>query len=121
MTALFGAAPAHPKVLQCVLRDHASLQAAYIPLFAAGGLFVPTAESYPLGSTVTVLLTLPDGAEHHTLVGRVGWINPPRVAGGREQGIGVRFPETEDGSALRARIESLLGTSLALRTFTQTI
>lgn len=111
----------HPKVIQCVIRDVAALRAAYIPLFAGGGVFVPATEDYPLGSTLTVLLTLPDKPEHHALVGKVGWINPPRAAGGRQQGVGVRFPETEEGAMLRGRIEHILGSSLAVRTSTQTM
>lgn len=110
-----------PRVQPCVIRSDVALRAAYIPQFIEGGLFVPCRETYALGDDVHVLLTLPDSTERHALVGIVGWVNPARVGGGREQGVGVRFPDSEEGAQLRARIERILGSTLTLRGSSQTI
>ena len=53
-------APARPSVMQLAIKEKAALYAAYIPIFASGGIFVPTAREYRLGDDVYVLLTLPD-------------------------------------------------------------
>ena len=49
-----------PSVMQLAIKEKAALYAAYIPMFAEGGVFVPTQREYRLGDDVYVLLTLPD-------------------------------------------------------------
>lgn len=51
---------ARPSVIQLVFREKGALYAAYIPLFAEGGLFVPTTREYRLGEDIYLLLSLPD-------------------------------------------------------------
>lgn len=121
-----GAAPAasgaaRPSVIQLVFREKGALYAAYIPAFTEGGLFVPTPRDYKLGDDIYLLLTLPEDNQRYPVAGKVGWITPANAAGGRSQGVGVRFPADEKTRSLRARIEQILGTAIASAKPTQTI
>ena len=114
-------ASARPSVIQLVFREKGALYAAYIPLFADGGLFVPTTRDYKLGEDIYLLLSLPDDAQRYPVAGKVGWITPANASGGRTQGVGVRFPTDEKTRLLKQRIEDLLGTSIQSSKPTQTI
>ena len=116
------AAPApRPSVIQLVFREKGALYAAYMPLFAEGGLFVPTTREYKLGDDIYLLLSLPEDPQRYPVAGKVGWITPANVSGGRTQGVGVRFPNDEKSRGLKQKIEELLGTSLSSAKPTQTI
>ena len=54
------AAAPRPSVIQLAIKEKAALYAAYIPLFAEGGIFIPTSRDYRLGDDVYVLRSLPD-------------------------------------------------------------
>lgn len=110
-----------PSVIQLAIKEKAALYAAYIPLFTDGGIFVPTAKDYKLGDDVYILMTLPDDPQRYPVAGKVAWITPPRAAGGRTQGVGVRFPADEKTHALKIKIEEILGTHLVSDRATQTI
>lgn len=110
-----------PSVIQLVFREKGALYAAYIAIFADGGLFVPTTRDYRLGDDIYLLLSLPDDAQRYPVAGKVGWITPANASGGRTQGVGVRFPTDEKTRLLKLRIEELLGTSLQSAKPTQTI
>jgi type IV pilus assembly protein PilZ len=110
-----------PSVIQLAIKERGALHAAYIPLFAEGGIFIPTAREYRLGDHVYVLLTLPDDPQRYPVAGKVAWITPTRVAGSRAPGVGVRFPADEKSRELKARIESMLGGALTSDRPTQTI
>jgi type IV pilus assembly protein PilZ len=110
-----------PSVIQLVFREKGALYAAYIPLFAEGGLFVPTTREYRLGDDIYLLLSLPDDNQRYPVAGRVGWITPANASGGRTQGVGVRFPNDEKARLLKVRIEEILGTSIQSAKPTQTI
>jgi len=122
LTAASGlAAASRPSVIQLVFREKGALYAAYIPLFADGGLFVPTTREYNLGDDIYLLLTLPGDPQRYPVAGKVGWITPPNTSGGRTQGVGVRFPSDEKSRLLKLRIEEMLGTSISSSKPTQTI
>ncbi len=112
---------ARPTVIQLSIKEKAALYAAYIPLFAEGGIFVPSAREYHLGMDVYVLLTLPDDPQRYPIAGKVAWITPSGATGGRTQGIGIRFPSDEKSRILKARIEEILGGHLASDRATQTL
>jgi type IV pilus assembly protein PilZ len=116
-----GSSSARPSVIQLVFREKGALYAAYIPLFAEGGLFVPTTREYRLGEDVYLLLTLPEDPQRYPVAGKVAWVTPPNASGGRTQGVGVRFPGDEKTRALRVRIEEMLGTAIQSAKPTQTI
>ena len=110
-----------PSVVQLAIKEKGALYAAYIPLFAEGGLFVPTTRDYRLGDDVYLLLTLPEDPQRYPVAGKVAWVTPPNASGGRTQGVGVRFPVDEKTRVLRVRIEEILGTAIHSPKPTQTI
>lgn len=110
-----------PSVIQLVFREKGALYAAYIPAFTDGGLFVPTTRDYRLGEDIYLLLSLPDDPQRYPVAGKVAWITPANASGGRTQGVGVRFPGDEKTRLLRAKIEEILGTSVASAKPTQTL
>lgn len=110
-----------PSVIQLAIKEKGALYAAYIPLFAEGGIFIPTAREYRLGDDVYVLLSLPEDPQRYPVAGKVAWITPPKAGGNRSPGIGIRFPGDEKSRQLKARIEEILGSSLASDRPTQTL
>ncbi len=115
------ASATRPSVIQLVFREKGALYAAYIPLFAEGGLFVPTNRDYKLGEDIYLLLSLPEDPQRYPVAGKIGWVTPANAPGGRTQGVGVRFPTDEKTRLLKAKIEELLGTSISSSKPTQTI
>ncbi|MEO8248373.1 MAG: PilZ domain-containing protein [Burkholderiales bacterium] len=115
------AAGARPSVAQLALRDRVALYQAYIPLFAEGGIFMPTAREWKLGESIYLLLTLPDDPQRYPVAGRVAWITPARAQGNRTQGVGVQFPRDEKARELKLKIEQVLGAALGSDKPTQTI
>jgi type IV pilus assembly protein PilZ len=112
---------ARPSVIQLVFREKGALYAAYIPLFAEGGLFVPSTRDYQLGDDIYLLLSLPGDPQRYPVAGKVGWLTPANTPGGRTQGVGVRFPADEKTRILKIKIEEILGTSISSSKPTQTI
>lgn len=112
---------ARPSVIQLAIKEKAALYAAYIPLFAEGGIFIPTAREYKLGDDVYLLLSLPDDPQRYPVAGKVAWVTPARPTGNRTQGVGVRFPHDEKSRLLKLKIEELLGDHLMSDRPTQTI
>jgi len=112
---------ARPSVIQLAIKEKAALYAAYIPLFADGGVFIPTTRDYKLGDDVYVLLSLPDDPQRYPVAGKVAWVTPARAAANRTQGVGVRFPNDEKSRLLKLKIEEILGAHLASERPTQTI
>lgn len=114
-------AAARTSVVQLAIREQVALYQAYIPLFAEGGIFVPTTRECRLGEDMYLLLTLPGDPQRWPVAGKIAWITPARAQGNRTQGVGVRFPKDEKSRALKAKIEELLGASLESDRATQTI
>jgi type IV pilus assembly protein PilZ len=110
-----------PSVIQLSIKEKAALYAAYIPIFAEGGVFIPTAREYALGDDVYVLLSLPEDMQRYPVAGKVAWITPAKAAGGRTQGVGIVFPKDEKSRALKLKIEEILGAHMASDRPTQTI
>lgn len=110
-----------PSVIQLAIKEKSALYSAYIPLFTAGGLFVPTTRDYRLGDAVYVLVSLPDDPQRYPIAARVAWITPANSAGNRTQGVGILFPSDEKSRALKLKIEDILGSHLVSDRSTQTI
>lgn len=118
MTA--SAPAARPSFLPVSIRDKTALYAAYMPFIAHGGLFVPTTRPARLGDSIFLMLTLADDPAKLAVAGRVVWITPAGTPG-RQQGIGVQFPDDQTGLAARQRLEQLLGGALGSGRPTHTI
>lgn len=110
-----------PSVIQLSIKEKAALYAAYIPVFAEGGVFIPTAREYALGDDVYVLLSLPEDMQRYPVAGKVAWVTPAKAAGGRTQGVGITFPKDDKSRALKLKIEEILGAHMASERPTQTI
>ena len=110
--APLASSPPPPSVLQLAIKEKAALYAAYIPLFAEGGIFIPSAREHQLGDDVYVLITLPDDPQRYPVAGKVAWITPARSTGNRTQGVGIRFPKDEKSQQLKVKIEQILGAAL---------
>ena len=110
-----------PSVLQLRFRELSALYAAYMPILANGGIFVPTLRKYELGDDVYLLLSLPDDPQRYPVAGRVAWITPANAPGGRTQGVGVSFSNDVKTRLLKLKIEDLLGTQIQSAKPTQTI
>ena len=115
------ASTGRPSVIQLVFREKSALYAAYMPVLADGGLFVPTGRDYRLGEDIYLLLSLPDDLQRYPVAGKVAWITPANASGGRTQGVGVSFPGDEKTRVLRLRIEEILGTQISSSKPTQTV
>ena len=114
-------AAARPSVIQLSIKEKAALYAAYVPLFADGGIFIPSSREYRLGDDVYVLLSLPDDPQRYPVAGKVAWVTPAKAKGGRTQGVGIRFPADEKSKQLKLKIEEILGTSMGSDRQTQTL
>ncbi len=110
-----------PSVIQLAIKERSALYAAYIPMFAEGGMFIPTTREHRLGDDIYVLITLPDDPQRYPVAGKVAWITPARSTGNRTQGVGIRFPKDEKSEQLKQRIEQILGRALRSERPTQTI
>lgn len=111
-----------PGVIQLSFKEKGALYAAYISAFGDGGLFLPSTRSdYKLGEDVYLLLSLPDDPARHPVAGKIAWITPPNAAGGRTQGIGVKFAADDKHRQIKHKIEEILGTSISSSKPTQTI
>lgn len=114
------AATPRPSVIQLAIKERAALYAAYIPMFAEGGMFIPTTREHQLGDDMYVLITLPDDPQRYPVAGKVAWITPARSTGNRTQGVGIRFPKDEKSEQLKVKIEQILGAALSSDRPTQT-
>lgn len=110
-----------PQLIQLEIPNLEALHAAYMPLLSGGGIFVPTTRPYNLGDSVYVMFTLPGSQQRHPIAGKVAWITPARAENGRQQGIGVQFPDEPRCMQLRNEIEEMLAGFSPLNALSQTI
>ncbi len=110
-----------PSVIQLAIKEKAALYAAYIPMFAEGGIFIPTAREYKLGDDIYVLLSLPEDPQRYPVAGKVAWVTPAKAAASRTQGVGIQFPKDEKSKLLKLKIEEILGAMVGMDRPTQTI
>ena len=81
-----------PSVIQLVFREKGALYAAYIPVFADGGLFVPTTREYRLGEDIYLLLSLPEDPQRYPVAGKIAWITPANASTGTHPGCRGQIP-----------------------------
>lgn len=82
------------------------LYLSYMPFVKNGGLFIRTNDAYPLGTDVTLEITLPDALEASQIKGTVCWCTPLGCQNGTPTGIGVKFEDDPDN--IRAQIEKTI-------------
>ncbi len=97
-------------VLSLTIRDQASLYAAYMAFIKNGGLFIPTAKTYVIGSELFLMLKMYDQVDVAPCLAKIIWITPPRARANRTLGIGIQFSEL-DGE-IKSRIEHCLAGKL---------
>lgn len=85
------------------------LLAAYIPLFADGGIFIPSSRDYRLGDDVYVLLSLPDDPQRYPVAGKVAWVSARQSARRSRPAWASASPADEKSRQLKLRIEEILG------------
>ena len=108
-------------MLSLTIKERTALYAAYLPFVKNGGLFIPTNRPYQMGDQVYMLLTLMDDPNKQPLSGKVVWITPASAQGNRQQGIGVQFDDNEGSSAVRGKIEGILGNAMKSTRHTHTM
>ena len=115
------ASAARPGVLSLNINSKSALYAAYMPFVANGGIFIPTTREYRLGDEVFLLLQIMDDPAKHAVAGKVVWITPHGVQGGKTQGAGVQFAADDASKLLRSRIETVLAGHLGSNRPTHTL
>lgn len=108
-------------VLSLSISSRSAIHAAYMPFIKNGGFFIPMSRQYALGDEVFVLLQLMDDPTKLAVQGKVVWITPADAHGSKQQGIGIQFPADEGGSAVKIKIEQILGGSIASKRPTHTL
>lgn len=109
MLARPGGAP-RPSVMTLAIRDQAGLASTYMPFVQGGGIFVPTTRQANLGDDLYLIMTLLDDPARHAVPGKVVWITPAGTTG-RPQGLGIQFARNEAGEQVRAKFETLIGST----------
>lgn len=79
---------------------------AYMPFILPAAIFIPVAETYPLGTEITLRYALPQSHEFTELQGVVVWVNPHGGCNGRPAGVGVKF--VTNAQWHKVRFEDLL-------------
>lgn len=95
-------------ILSLAIKDKSALYNAYMPFVKGGGVFVPTTKRYFIADEVFLLVTLLEDKERLPVAGKVIWVTPTGAQGNRVAGIGVQFADTNEGEAVRGKIETLL-------------
>lgn len=115
------AAAGRAGMLSLTIKERTALYAAYLPFVKRGGLFIPTNRPYQMGDQVYMLLTLMEDPNKQPLSGKVVWITPAGAQGNRQQGIGVQFDDNEGSTAVRLKIEGILGNAMKSTRHTHTM
>lgn len=108
-------------MLSLAIKERSALFAAYMPFLKSGGLFIPTNRPYQLGDQVYMLISLMEDTARLPLSGRVVWITPAGAQNNRQQGIGVQFDDNDGSTAVRTKIEGILGNAMKSTRHTHTM
>lgn len=108
-------------VLSLNINSKTALYAAYMPFLKGGGLFIPTNRAYVSGDEIFMLLQLMDDPQKLAVKGRVVWLTPANAQNGKTQGVGVQFEPDEGGTAVKIKIEQILGGAIGSNRPTHTL
>lgn len=115
-----GSPQGRPNVLSLSIKDQAGLYAAYMPFLARGGIFVPANRAFRLGETVFLVLSLLGRPQRFQIAGQVAWVTPPGTPM-KTPGVGIHFPDDDNGRNLRRAIEEILGKAIVSGRPSQTL
>jgi uncharacterized protein (TIGR02266 family) len=82
------------------LRDRQGSSAGVTKNICAGGVFVATIRSFPVGERVAVNLTIPGDAEPVEVLAEVRWTRAFQELDDRPAGLGLRFIDTPMRAAI---------------------
>lgn len=108
-------------VLSLNINSKSALYAAYMPFVKGGGLFIPTNRGYSAGDEVFMLLQLMDDPQRLAVKGKVVWVTPANAQNNKTQGVGVQFAPDEGGTAVKIKIEQVLGGAIGSSRPTHTL
>lgn len=94
-------------VLTYVIKDIMELNLSYMPFIRDGGLFIPTGQTFPLGTKVEVDLQLPGKKDSLKIEGKVVWITPKNALHHIVAGVGIQFIG-QNFKAIRTELEGML-------------
>lgn len=106
--------------INCSFISEASLYLAYMPFVKGGGLFIRSNQLYPLGSILSLTVSLLNEVEPYKIEGKVVWITPKGTQGNKPPGVGVQFMG-ENSRYLTNKIETYLAALLKSTQLTDTI
>lgn len=104
-------------ILNYAINDPVELNLSYMPFITNGGIFIPTFDTYHLGTDVLLDLLLPGKKESIRIEGKIVWITPQNALHHVLPGIGVQFTGV-NASATRAQVESFLDKSMEIGGYT---
>lgn len=99
------------------IKETLELNLSYMPFVRDGGLFVPTPQSFALGTGVTVDLQLPGKKDSMMIEGKVVWVTPKNALHHVLAGVGVQFVGA-NSSKVRNELESMLDKSMEVGGYT---
>ena len=112
---------ARPSVMTLAIRDQAGLASTYMPFVQGGGIFVPTTRQANLGDDLYLIMTLLEDPTKYAVPGKVVWITPAGTTG-RPQGLGIQFAaRNEAGEQVKAKFETLIGSTAVSSRQTHTL
>ncbi len=80
----------------------------YATTIGAGGMFIETEASLPVGSTPKMRFRLPDHETLHDIEGRVCWASDDAATqADQAPGLGVQFSDCENAALLSRELEDL--------------
>jgi type IV pilus assembly protein PilZ len=94
------------QVLRLQYKDKAVLQQAHMSFCKDGGLYIPMPELPLMGSSIFMLVELPDSKQVFPACGTVVWVN-----NGRKKGVGVRLGVDEQSKFLSITMQTMLASS----------
>lgn len=104
-------------ILNYTIRDPLELNLSYMPFLKEGGLFIPTPQSYPLGTKVILELQLPGRKEVKRIEGKVVWLTPKNALHHVSSGVGIQFMG-DNAKAIKSELEAALDTSIEVGGYT---
>lgn len=79
------------EMIACSFPTENALYLAYMPFLQGGGVFVRSDLHLPLGTLVTLSITLLSEPDPYSIEAKVVWITPKGAQGNKPAGLGLQF------------------------------